>query len=163
RHTRSKRDWSSDVCSSDLYFSGTGQISIFQLKGYPNDIQQAITEFLLWDLYNYSTRSGNKNIALPVLLDEMQNLNHKNNSPTGKIMREGRKFGWSTWLATQSLSSLQSGGHDLSHLYNAGTQIHFAAPEVQIKIISNLLSNDKEERNKWESKLSSLQKGECIV
>src|SRR5699024_11946276 len=91
RHTRSKRDWSSDVCSSDLYFSGTGQISIFQLKGYPNDIQQAITEFLLWDLYNYSTRSGNKNIALPVLLDEMQNLNHKNNSPTGRS--EERRVG----------------------------------------------------------------------
>lgn len=152
----SDSDWSN-------YFSGNGNINIFQLKGYPNTIQQVITEFLLWDIYNYSTRNGNKNIAIPVLLDEMQNLNHKNNSPTGKIMREGRKFGWSTWLATQSLSSLQSGGHDLSHIYNAATQIHFAAPENQVRTISNLLSNDKDERQTWETRLSALQKGECIV
>lgn len=155
-YNSSDSDWSN-------YFSGNGNINIFQLKGYPNTIQQIITEFLLWDIYNYSTRNGHKNIAIPVLLDEMQNLNHKNNSPTGKIMREGRKFGWSTWLATQSLSSLQSGGHDLSHIYNAATQIHFAAPENQIRTISNLLSNDKDVRQEWETKLSTLQKGECVV
>src|SRR5699024_11445978 len=28
RHTRSKRDWSSDVCSSDLVFSSAGHISV---------------------------------------------------------------------------------------------------------------------------------------
>lgn len=155
-YNSSDSDWSN-------YFSGNGNINIFQLKGYPNTIQQVITEFLLWDIYDYSTRNGHKNIAMPVLLDEMQNLNHKNNSPTGKIMREGRKFGWSTWLATQSLSSLQSGGHDLSHIYNAATQIHFAAPENQVRTISNLLSNDKDVRQEWEAKLSTLQKGECVV
>lgn len=155
-YNSSDSDWSN-------YFSGNGNINIFQLKGYPNTIQQVITEFLLWDIYNYSTRNGHKNIAIPVLLDEMQNLNHKNNSPTGKIMREGRKFGWSTWLATQSLSSLQSGGHDLSHIYNAATQIHFAAPENQVRTISSLLSNEKDVRQEWEAKLSTLQKGECVV
>lgn len=156
-------DYNSSDSDWNNYFSGNGNINIFQLKGYPNTIQQVITEFLLWDIYNYSTRNGHKNISIPVLLDEMQNLNHKNNSPTGKIMREGRKFGWSSWLATQSLSSLQSGGHDLSHIYNAATQIHFAAPENQLRTISSLLSNDKDVRQEWESKLSTLQKGECVV
>src|SRR5699024_7520671 len=96
-------------------------------------------------------------------LDEMQNLNHKSDSPTGKILREGRKFGWSTWLATQALSSIQTGGRDLSYIFNAGLQIHFAAPENQIKTISSNLSTDKDERQEFEHKLSNLQKGECIV
>src|SRR5207249_8999969 len=43
RHTRSKRDWSSDVCSSDLIFDGLG---INPLE--PNSIS-----FLLWLLMGY--------------------------------------------------------------------------------------------------------------
>ena len=145
------------------YFNGEGKLNVLQLKGYPNNIQQVIVEFILWDIYNYTTINGNKNMVFPVLLDEMQNLNHKSNSPTGKIMREGRKFGWSTWLATQSLSSLQTGNSDVSHIYNAATQIHFSPPENQVKEISKLLSSDNQKRKEWESRLSLLQKGECVV
>src|SRR5699024_12215147 len=36
RHTRSKRDWSSDVCSSDLAFSFNMFIIAFMLKVYAN-------------------------------------------------------------------------------------------------------------------------------
>src|SRR5207249_9612476 len=35
RHTRSKRDWSSDVCSSDLYWAGFGH-KVFQPRTYLN-------------------------------------------------------------------------------------------------------------------------------
>ena len=62
----------------------------------------------------------------------MQNLNHKESSPTTKILREGRKFGWSSWLATQSISSIKNNGGDISMLFNAAEQIHFAPPEDQI-------------------------------
>lgn len=41
-----------NVADSDWsdYFSGQGNLNIFQLKGYPSSIQKVITEFLLWDL-----------------------------------------------------------------------------------------------------------------
>lgn len=144
-------------------FNNHGNVNIMQLKGFVPDIQKILTEFLLWDLYNFSEREGNKNSPIPVLLDEMQNLNHKESSPTTKILKEGRKFGWSSWLATQSISSIKNNNGDISALFNAAQQIHFAPPEDQIPFISKNISTNNEERRRLEQKLSSLNKGECIV
>lgn len=134
-----------------------------QLKGFVPDIQKIITEFLLWDMYNYTEREGNKNSPVPVLLDEMQNLNHKESSPTTKILKEGRKFGWSSWLATQSISSIKNSNGDISALFNAAQQIHFAPPEDQIPFISKNIATNNEERRRVEQNLSNLNKGQCIV
>ncbi|MGX0142209.1 helicase HerA domain-containing protein [Staphylococcus hominis] len=142
-------------------FNNDGKVTIMQLKGFIPDIQKVLTEFLLWDLYNYTERHGNKNLPVPVLLDEMQNLNHKESSPTTKILREGRKFGWSSWLATQSISSIKNNGGDISMLFNAAEQIHFAPPEDQITFLSKNKTND--EKRKMEKDLSTLNKGECLV
>lgn len=148
--------------SWDQIFSNQGKVNIFQLKGYVADIQKIITEFILWDLYNYTEINGNKNRPIPVLLDEMQNLNHKETSPTTKILREGRKFGWSSWLATQSISSLKNSG-DISYLFNAAMQIHFSPPEDQINYISKMITSDNNMRKQLENDLSQLVKGECLV
>ncbi|WP_029378687.1 DUF87 domain-containing protein [Staphylococcus xylosus] len=149
--------------SWEKIFNNQGNVNIMQLKGFVPDIQKIITEFLLWDLYNYSERKGEKNSPIPVLLDEMQNLNHKESSPTTKILKEGRKFGWSSWLATQSISSIKNNGGDISALFNAAQQIHFAPPEDQIPFISKNISTNNDERKRIEQELSSLNKGECIV
>lgn len=142
-------------------FNNEGKVTIMQLKGFVASIQKVITEFLLWDLYNFTEREGSKNVPIPVLLDEMQNLNHKESSPTTKILKEGRKFGWSSWLATQSISSIKNNGGDISALFNAAEQVHFAPPEDQIAFISKNKNND--EKRKMEQDLSSLNKGECLV
>lgn len=144
-------------------FNNKGKVNIMQLKGFVPDIQKIITEFLLWDIYNYTEREGNKNSPIPVLLDEMQNLNHKESSPTTKILKEGRKFGWSSWLATQSISSIKNNNGDISALFNAAQQIHFAPPEDQIPFISKNIATNSDERRRIEQKLSNLNKGECIV
>lgn len=144
-------------------FNNEGKVNIMQLKGFVQDIQKIITEFLLWDLYNFTEREGQKNSPIPVLLDEMQNLNHKESSPTTKILKEGRKFGWSSWLATQSISSIKNNNGDISALFNAAQQIHFAPPEDQIPFISKNISTNNDERRRLEQALSSLNKGECIV
>src|SRR5207249_6542036 len=40
RHTRSKRDWSSDVCSSDLHFASTAKRVIFlYMSGGPSHLE----------------------------------------------------------------------------------------------------------------------------
>lgn len=155
--------YNENVFSWENIFNNKGNVNIMQLKGFVPDIQKIITEFLLWDLYNYSERKGNKNSPIPVLLDEMQNLNHKESSPTTKILKEGRKFGWSSWLATQSISSIKNSGGDISALFNAAQQIHFAPPEDQIPFISKNISTNNDERRRIEQELSSLNKGECIV
>lgn len=143
-------------------FNNKGEIHIFQLAGLQPQLQKILTEFLLWDMYNYSTVHGNKNKPLPILLDEAQNLNHKENSPTTKIMKEGRKFGWSAWFATQSLGSIKSAGGELGGLYNAAEQVHFLPTEDQTRVIGKTLSSGLNQSDYTEV-LSSLQKGEAMV
>lgn len=139
-----------------------GTVFVIQLTGYPRDVQLMITEFILWDLWNYSVRSGNKNNPLPVIMDEAQNLDHTEQSPSARILTEGRKFGWSAWYATQFLKS-QLSADELARLQNASQKIFFLPPEQEISTVANSLSNDSSEKKSWESKLSSLRKGQCVV
>jgi DNA phosphorothioation-dependent restriction protein DptH len=79
-------------------------VHVLQLKGLAREIQKMVTEFALWDLYDYACNAGSKNRPIPVVLDEIQNLDHRSDSPIVKMLREGRKFGLSLMLATQTTS-----------------------------------------------------------
>ncbi|MGD6943928.1 DNA phosphorothioation-dependent restriction protein DptH [Cytobacillus gottheilii] len=148
-------DWK-DVVNSD------GEVFIIQLTGFPRDVQLMITEFILWDLWNYSVRFGNKNNPMPVIMDEAQNLDHTEKSPSARILTEGRKFGWSAWYATQFLKS-QLDADELARLQNSAQKVYFSPPEQEISNIAASLSKDAQEKKDWEAKLSSLRKGQCIV
>jgi len=139
-----------------------GEVFIIQLTGYPRDVQLIITEFILWDLWNYSVRFGNKDRPIPVVLDEAQNLDHTEKSPSARILTEGRKFGLSAWYATQFLKS-QLDSDELARLQNASEKVYFSQSEQEISFTATSLASDPGERKKWEAKLSSLRKGQCIV
>ena len=139
-----------------------GEIFVIQLTGYPRDVQLMITEFILWDLWNYTIRYGNKNNPIPVIMDEAQNLDHTEKSPSARILTEGRKFGWSAWYATQFLKS-QLDVDELARLQNSGEKVYFAPPEQEISSIASSISNDQQEKKIWEKKLAELKKGQCIV
>lgn len=149
-----------DSFSWKEYFGNTGQINIIQLSKYVYTVQNAMIEFILWDLFNYSQINSNLKLTYPVFLDEVQNLNFAKGTPTVKILREGRKFGWSGIFATQSLSSIK--GED-DAIYNTAEQVHFLPPENQTKAISKMLSSDRRIQNEYEAKLTNLKKGQCIV
>ena len=148
-------DWK-DVVESN------GEIYIIQLTGFPRDVQLMITEFILWDLWNYSVRFGNKNKPMPVIMDEAQNLDHTEKSPSARILTEGRKFGWSAWYATQFLKS-QLDTDELARLQNSSQKIYFAPPEQEVLNIAGSLTKDAQEKKYWEDKLTKLKKGQCIV
>ncbi|WP_144568015.1 DNA phosphorothioation-dependent restriction protein DptH [Neobacillus bataviensis] len=139
-----------------------GEVYIIQLTGFPRDVQLMITEFILWDLWNYSIRFGNKNKPMPVIMDEAQNLDHTEKSPSARILTEGRKFGWSAWYATQFLKS-QLDADELARLQNASQKVYFSPPEQELSNIAASLSKDNQEKKYWENKLASLKKGQCIV
>ena len=139
-----------------------GEVYVIQLTGYPRDVQLMITEFILWDLWNYTVRFGSKNNPLPVIMDEAQNLDHTEKSPSARILTEGRKFGWSAWYATQFLKS-QLDTDELARLQNSGEKVYFSPPEQEISSIATSLSNDQHEKKQWEKKLSELKKGQCVV
>ena len=139
-----------------------GEVYIVQLTGFPRDVQLIITEFLLWDLWNFSVREGNKNAPLPVIMDEAQNLDHTEESPSARILTEGRKFGWSAWYATQFLKS-QLDASELARLQNASQKIYFAPPEQELSNIAASLASEQADKKYWEGVLTSLKKGQCIV
>ncbi|WP_099353724.1 DNA phosphorothioation-dependent restriction protein DptH [Fredinandcohnia onubensis] len=151
----SELDWK-EIIESD------GQVFVIQLTGYPRDVQLMITEFILWDLWNYAVRNGNKNIPMPVVMDEAQNLDHTENSPSARILQEGRKFGWSAWYATQFLKS-QLDASELARLQMASEKVYFAPPDQEVSYIAGSLSYNPNDKKEWEKKLSSLKKGQCIV
>lgn len=146
-------DWNS-------IFANDGKVTIIQLAGLQDKIQSAITEFVLWNLVQFAQNS-NEGVAKPIFLDEIQNLNFTNESPTVKILREGRKFGLSGIFATQSLSSVRGAGAD--SIWNAAIQMHFLPPEDQIQTLSKAMTSNASERPDVESKLRSLQKGHALM
>ncbi len=139
-----------------------GKVFIVQLTGYNRDVQLMITEFILWDIWNYQLHHGDKNKPFPVILDEAQNLDHREKSPSAKILTEGRKFGWSGWYATQSLKG-QFATDEISRLQNSSQKVYFMPPENEISAIAANLAQDSAVRKEWEKRLATLKKGQCIT
>ena len=152
-YSNSSFDWSD-------YFGDQGKINIIQLSRFPASVKNAMIEFVLWDLYDYSQMHMDKHLVYPVFLDEVQNLNFARESPTVKILTEGRKFGWSGIFATQSLGSIKG---EADAIFNPAEQIHFLPPESQTRALSKTLSSDSNGQKEFEQELSRLQKGQCIV
>lgn len=148
--------------SWDNMIGTNGTVNIIQLTGYPNDVQRIITEFILWDLWNYLLRNGSKSNPVPLILDEAQNLDHREQSPSAKILTEGRKFGWSGWFATQFLKS-QLDADELARMQNSAQKVYFAQTDQEVSFVANSLSSEQAKRKQWEQKLNNLRKGQCIV
>lgn len=139
-----------------------GKVIIIQLTSYSKEIQRIITEMILWDLWNYKSQYGNKDKPFAVILDEAQNLNFGDNSPSTKILTEGRKFGWSAWFATQFLKG-QMDKATISRLQNSAQKIYFAQTEEEATAVANGFADNSEDKKIWRNKLINLEKGNCIV
>ena len=150
---------SGEVDWNNIIYSGNGKLTIFQLTNYPRDMQVVITELLLWDLWHFAKSKGNKDLPFVVVLDEAQNLSHKLNSPSGMILTEGRKFGWSAWYATQSLNVLNS--DEITRLMQAAFKLYFKPADNEIIAMSKQLNPS--DPSEWRGALTSLKKGQCIV
>lgn len=149
---QSSFDWSK-------VFNYEGTVTILQMVQYQRQIQNTMIEFLLWDLF-YHSQTKKDGTIYPIFLDEIQNLNFSSSSPTVKILREGRKFGWSGIFATQAMSSIKG---EVDALYNAAEQIHFLPPEDQVSSLVGYIAPNAKEKNIFEARLTRLKKGQCIM
>jgi len=147
---------------SDINYPSSA-VTVIQLTGINKDIQKIITEMILWDLWYYKTsHGGDEKQPFAVILDECQNLSFGNDSPCTKILQEGRKFGWSGWFATQFLKG-KLDNNAINMLQNSEEQIYFNPPDNSVDTIAKTLTKDAANKKYWESKLSDLKKGQCIV
>ena len=155
-------DMSKNQGWENIFINNQSSTTIIQMALLSRDIMQLATEFILWDLYAYACSYGNKNKPLPIVLDEVQNLDQKLESPLGKMLTEGRKYGISLILATQTLSALKSEAQD--RLFQAAHKLFFAPAETEIMSYAKLLERavPGTEKKNWLKELANLQKGECI-
>ena len=133
---------------------------IIQLAGFAKDAARLITEFLLIDLYWYYRGKGCKDNPHVLVLDEVQNLDHREESPLAQLLREGRKFGFSLILATQIMSNLEKDERD--RLFNAAHKLFFRPADTEIKKyaeIASIFTNEKIDI--WIRRLAELKKRQC--
>ncbi len=153
-------EFSDERCDwDDILYNATGKLTIFQLTSFVRDIQVIITEFMLWDMWHYAKKNGSKDRPFAVVLDEAQNLSHADNSPSGLILTEGRKFGWSAWYATQSLKVLND--DEVTRLMQSAFKLYFKPTDDEITSLAKQLNPS--DTNEWKAPLLGLKKGECIV
>ena len=136
-----------------------GQVTVFQLTAIVREIQVVITELMLWDAWYYLKIHGNKETPFVIVLDEAQNLSLQDKSPAYVILREGRKFGWSAWFATQSLKPLSD--DEITNLKQAAYQIYYKPIDDEINTIAKNISDSNP--TEWKQPLKKLHKGQCIV
>lgn len=139
-----------------------GKVYIIQLTGFDRQIQIMLTELILWDIWNYCVKCGDESRPLPIVLDEAQNLDHSNNSPSGKILTEGRKFGLAGIFATQFLKGALN-DDEIQRLQQAGQKLYFGPPEKSIMEIAKDIDINPQGSKEWAEKLKKMRKGECVT
>lgn len=147
---------------NEIYQSKDSVCRLIQMARLSRDVWLAAVEFILWDLYSYACLHGDKNSPLPIVLDEVQNLDHRLESPLGKMLTEGRKYGISLILATQTMSNL--GKDEQDRLFQASHKLFFAPAMTEVQTYAKLLEQavPGSDKKYWLSELSKLKKGECI-
>ncbi len=139
-----------------------GNVTIIQLTGLDRELQTVVTEIMMWDAWYSLTKFGNKETPFVVVLDEAQNLSFKEKSPAEKILREGRKYGWSAWFATQFLKGALDSG-EISNLQQAAERLYFKPTDEEVAYVADQISDSKAEIAGWFNILKGIQKGQCIV
>lgn len=135
---------------------------IFQFFKVDRHTARAMIEFVLWDLYAFARSFGTERTPRVVILDEVQNLDLGLEAPVGKYLTEGRKFGLSLIVATQTLNNLK--GDRLSRLFQAAQKLFFRPSDNELSDHARLLQNAAPgtgTTQEWIARLSGLQKGEC--
>ncbi|MCW8885044.1 MAG: DUF87 domain-containing protein [Motiliproteus sp.] len=150
-----------DQAWGEMLGAGDNFVHILQLKALAREIQKIVTEFALWDLWDYVQNSGSKNRPIPVILDEIQNLNHGSDSPIDKMLREGRKFGLAMILATQTTSQFSREAQD--RLFQAAHKLFFKPASTEIADFAKILADSTPgiSREEWKQRLTKLEKGQC--
>lgn len=136
-----------------------GRINIIDLSGLDDETRTCMTELLLACFWDYIRKTVGGSDRYVFALDEFQNLSLGKNSVICKMLREGRKFGVSFLLVTQTLSLFPT---DMMSVINqAGTRLYFRPARNEITKQAREIAPDQPLR--WKRVLSNLRVGECIA
>lgn len=145
---------------SKKYIS-SGSINILDLSEVDALTQVSLAELTLSSIWRNAQYGSLKLFTqnLIIVLDEFQNLSLKKDSLLRNMLREGRKFGISLILATQTLNTFSK---DILALLNqTATKLYFRpAQNEAAKISKEIVSDNPKE---WAKHLLNLTIGESIA
>ena len=147
---------------SNLRDSDEGIIYVVQFDGFTRDIQMLLTEILLWDIWNFCVMTGDETKPFILVMDEAQNLDHGEKSPSAKILTEGRKFGISGWYATQFMKP-QLSDDEIQRLQQSSQKLYFCPPDDGVDTVAKNLDTTPQGKKDWAVRLKKLRKGECVT
>ena len=142
--------------------SEKGIVYVMQLAGYGRDVQVLLTELMLWDIWSFCTKTGDETKPFILVMDEAQNLDHGEKSPSAKILTEGRKFGISGWYATQFMKP-QLSDDEIQRLQQSGQKLYFCPPDDGVDTVAKNLDTTPQGKKEWAARLKKLRKGECVT
>lgn len=146
---------------AELFGDEVEKCHVFQMVMIDKSTARILTEFILWDLWAYASNGGSETKPRIVVLDEVQNLDQRLESPLGKYMTEGRKFGLCVMAATQTLSNLSK--DEQSRLFQSGHKLFFRPADPEVNQYADFVAQASGyDKNQCKSMLTSLSKGECL-
>lgn len=144
-------------------------ITVINLSGYNDSIQNLVVAITLDNFYNQMQMSGHsriqgniREITRMILVDEADNFLSKDFKAIKKILKEGREFGVGTILSTQFLSHFSTNDNDYAN-YILTWVIHNVSElsSKEIRMIFNTQSKMEEENIM--SQIKKLEKHHSVV
>lgn len=113
-------------------------ITILRFDTLPNlSAQTMITQFLLFDLWSEKLSWGEGGCPVVVVLDECQRFRFTENSILNRILREGRKYHFSGWFASQWISDKKT----VEALSQAALQTYFYPGDDRVNALAKRLAH----------------------
>lgn len=134
-------------------------ITVLCFDGLPNISAQTImTQFMLADLWSEKLNRGLTDCPLVIVLDECQRFRFTESSIFTRILREGRKYHFSGWFASQWINNKST----LKALNQAALQAYFYPGDEQIYNLAKRLAYDGHSAENYRRLLRTLRVGEFL-
>ncbi|WP_334014663.1 DNA phosphorothioation-dependent restriction protein DptH [Alteromonas sp. S167] len=111
----------SDVSKCASLYELIDGITVIELAGYPNEIQNLVVALTLDLFYSQMQKQGKplvqgdfRQVTKLILVDEADNFMSQNFPSLRKILKEGREYGVGVILSTQDITHFKTGDNDYS-------------------------------------------------
>lgn len=159
----------SPIVENVPFYSGTDEIwndllyndakfTVIQLSSLPDLSKKITVDILLSDLMEFISANASINKDFVCIINEIQGINNSENSPIGKLLTTGRKFGAAVWVSTQFLGKNSIA---VKRYEQAATKLIFSPTESDIDNIINKFLSKKDKS--WKELMHILKPGMCIV
>ena len=134
-------------------------ITVLRFDRFPNISAQAIiTQFLLFDLWSEKLSMSENSCPVVVVLDECQRFRFTEDGIFTRILREGRKYHFSGWFASQWISNKGT----VEALNQAALQAHFYPGTDRVDALAKRLAPNRHSVQVYRKLIKGLGIGEFL-